>query len=220
VAEREIARKIIAHRGLWTSEDSQNSQHAIISALKLGFGVETDIRDNSGHIVIAHDPPVGGETNLVEFLTKLAQVGLTSQRIFALNVKSDGLLSLSNFTNLLSSSAEYYFFDMSFPQQLHFAKSLQPIAQRVSEYEPPSLDLFLDFGLTPRFWIDGFESDWWLGDSAVNRLVADYRTTVVSPELHRRQPDAVWEWFAVQTRKHHSVTICTDHPQSVLEACT
>jgi glycerophosphoryl diester phosphodiesterase len=47
--------KIISHRGFWITPSEQNTEVAFIRALECGFGIETDIRDVSGDLVISHD---------------------------------------------------------------------------------------------------------------------------------------------------------------------
>lgn len=49
--------EILAHRGWWTSREDQNSLDALTRALTAGFGVETDIRDCAGRLVVSHDMP-------------------------------------------------------------------------------------------------------------------------------------------------------------------
>ena len=47
---------ILAHRGLWQNVAAKNSISSIKLALVNGFGLETDIRDLDGELVISHDP--------------------------------------------------------------------------------------------------------------------------------------------------------------------
>ena len=49
---------ILAHRGLWFCEEEKNSSNALFKALDLGFGIETDVRDLCGELIISHDPPM------------------------------------------------------------------------------------------------------------------------------------------------------------------
>ena len=49
--------QIIAHRGYWCCEKEQNSERAFRKALSGGYGIETDVRDLNGEIVISHAPP-------------------------------------------------------------------------------------------------------------------------------------------------------------------
>jgi glycerophosphoryl diester phosphodiesterase len=47
----------LAHRGLWHDKSEQNTLLAIEASWESGFGIETDIRDQLGKVVISHDPP-------------------------------------------------------------------------------------------------------------------------------------------------------------------
>jgi len=55
---------ILAHRGAWTVPKERNSAEALKRALKSGFGIETDLRDLDGTVVISHDPPKHADTPL------------------------------------------------------------------------------------------------------------------------------------------------------------
>ena len=52
---------IIAHRGYWKNENEKNKKAAFERAFDCGFGVETDLRDIKGEIVISHNMPLGDE---------------------------------------------------------------------------------------------------------------------------------------------------------------
>ena len=49
--------KILAHRGFWADEEEKNTLSAFGKAFDSGFGIETDIRDRNGELVISHNPP-------------------------------------------------------------------------------------------------------------------------------------------------------------------
>ena len=46
---------ILAHRGVWRISEERNSMSSIRAALDAGFGIETDVRDYKGNLVISHD---------------------------------------------------------------------------------------------------------------------------------------------------------------------
>ena len=48
--------EIIAHRGIWTKVEEQNSPLSLRNALSKGFGIETDLRYFNNEIIISHDP--------------------------------------------------------------------------------------------------------------------------------------------------------------------
>ena len=55
--------EVISHRGLWKKLEEQNTIEAFYDSLEAGFGIETDIRDNCGDLVISHDIPT--QTNSI-----------------------------------------------------------------------------------------------------------------------------------------------------------
>ena len=83
---------VLAHRGWWRTKEEENSSVAIERALAEGFGVETDLRDLAGRVVVSHDPPRGGELAF-EALLAIADRHPGSGPL-ALNVKADGLQPL------------------------------------------------------------------------------------------------------------------------------
>ena len=86
---------ILAHRGAWHSPEEKNSLHALNAALNRGWGIETDIRDYKGELVIAHDPADEGCIKLETVLSLYSE--LEVKTLLALNVKADGLyLMLEN----------------------------------------------------------------------------------------------------------------------------
>ena len=66
---------IIAHRGLWSEDvNFQNTKLAFQNALKNGFGIETDIRDSNGELVISHDVADKNAMKLIDFLDLSCQI--------------------------------------------------------------------------------------------------------------------------------------------------
>ena len=59
--------RILAHRGYWKKPEEKNSKTAFLRALEFGFGIETDLRDSGGQVVVSHDMPRGGEMTLEQF---------------------------------------------------------------------------------------------------------------------------------------------------------
>ena len=82
---------ILAHRGLWLQPAERNTLAAMRTALTEGFGVETDVRDLDGELVISHDPPRQGASPFEDFLDDFVQIGKSG--LLALNIKADGLQS-------------------------------------------------------------------------------------------------------------------------------
>ena len=112
-----------------------NSREALRLAFGQGFGVETDIRDHDGQLVISHDPPVGkGLLTLHEMLRIRAETG--NHAPMALNIKSDGLQVRLQAEMRDWPGADHFFFDMSVPDALHYLRLNLPTFTRQSQYEP------------------------------------------------------------------------------------
>jgi hypothetical protein len=214
-----IRDRILAHRGLWANPADANSYPALTRALEAGFGIETDLRDFAGRVVISHDPPGPAAPEFSTLLRLWADLGLEQPRL-ALNVKSDGLLSLLTPSASWLVHRRHFFFDMSFPQLLSYVRDKRPVALRVSEFEPAPLELIRQLSIDRLFWLDGFESDWWLHDPVIDAACTNSHVWVVSPEIHGRDPERVWAWFKAMVEKGHDVHICTDRPFDVVEVCT
>jgi glycerophosphoryl diester phosphodiesterase len=197
-----VKRWILAHRGRWDNEVGPNSTTSIRAALQNGFGVETDIRDLDGKIVISHDPCLGA--NYESFLGYL-----NSESRFAINIKSDGLLGqLRNYREQIEQS-DSFVFDCSFPELLKYKQAGIAHAIRMSEFER-------ELPWKPKFlWLDAFESDWWLEDVTVLRQIESTPTIVVSPELHKRDKNRVWERVLELRASGLDISLCTDFPDQI-----
>jgi len=203
--------EIIAHRGLWSSLDEQNTGAAIEAALRAGLSLETDIRSFRGEIFVSHDP-IRDSDGLVSFdtLVTLAWRHPTS-RLF-LNVKEDGLLDVLLRERWRWEGIGVVFFDMSGPELVRYAGRLPAsmLATRASDLEPVPV-------LADRcgwVWVDGFERD--LGSDELSdlmRLHPDKSWAFVSPELHGRDP--VHFWAALRSGsmgESGRLALCTDRP--------
>ena len=199
--------RIIAHRGMWLTPEEKNSRTALARAFDHGFGVETDLRDSLGEIVISHNMPTGGEMKFEELLRLLNGRDLT----LALNIKADGLAEL--ILDLLRKyhHTNYFTFDMSLPD----ARCQQQLGLRyftgLSDLLPhPPL-----FEHAAGVWLDCFDSDWY--DAAVvNRLLEQGKQVcVVSSDLHHRPYKELWE--KCRAVRSSDFMLCTDHPQEAEE---
>ena len=207
-------RSILAHRGLWSEPNEQNSLGALVNAVRMGFGVETDVRDSNSEIVISHDPTVGG-TKLRDFFEFLQ--GPEIGPVVALNVKADGLLSLFEPTVASTLPDGSFFFDMSAPETLRYRKANFPTAVRISDYEKMSdLEKF-GSNNSRAIWLDSFDSDWWLDVTAGDLVPDEWTAYVVSPELHGREPSVAWQRLQERDWEDRAFGICTDYPMEFLE---
>lgn len=209
--------RLLAHRGLWAKEKlPQNSPQALLAALQAGFGIETDLRDFNRKVVISHDPPTQSQTLFLDFLEQAALVSKSEEALLALNVKSDGLVSILNEELDALKDFQHFFFDMSTPELVKLSRNRLNVGLRMSEFE--DLSSQLKIVMEPRaLWIDGFDSEWW--DMTNLPPTGDSRTDLVfvSPELHGRDPKKLWVEFARGFRDNPNWYLCTDYPWDVLE---
>ncbi|HEU5006856.1 MAG TPA: hypothetical protein VFT67_07790 [Jatrophihabitantaceae bacterium] len=198
--------KLLAHRGFWTDGPECNSLAALLAAGKRGYGVETDIRDQGGEIVVSHDMPAAAAMTLRDLL---AAAGPLAHPL-ALNVKADGLAAAT-----AALLAEYevlnaFVFDMSIPDHLAWITAGVATLTRWSDIEPsPVLD-----EASAGIWLDSMHRDLWWDPAELEAVVQSGRLVAfVSPELHGREHLAVWNHI----REHgwdrrDTVLLCTDFP--------
>ncbi len=210
-----LVSRLLAHRGVWDSATPPNSPAALARARDAGFGVETDLRDSGGVLVISHDPPLAGPVPAESTLSG-ADGPDGRPGMLALNVKADGLAELLEPWSAALPAEHHFFFDMSWPQTLVYARRGLPLALRVSEWEPFRPDLFTRLGIPVRVWLDAFDSDWWVDDPEIRALARHGQVAIVSPELHGRPPERVWDWFGERWQEGGDVYLCTDRCADVL----
>lgn len=200
--------KISAHRGYWLSAQEKNSPAAFERALQGGFGIETDLRDAGGRVVIAHDLPRGGEQTLDDFLALCARH--PRARPLALNIKADGLQALVAEALQRHGIADAFVFDMAVPDALGYLRRAIPAYTRASEYETAPSFLAQAAGV----WLDAFHDEWYGEADIAAWLGQGKEVCIVSPELHGRPHLALWRRLRQQGwQRHAGVSLCTDFPQ-------
>jgi glycerophosphoryl diester phosphodiesterase len=203
---------ILAHRGLFHSLSDRNSISALKLALDQGFGLETDVRDLNGRVVISHDPPLEGEhpADLAWLLGRVVSSGSTGR--IALNVKSDGLRSaISELVHLNQIKRDQLFvFDMSVPDLVSYLGSPISLYTRISEYEKdlPFVNKILGV------WVDNFTGVFPQVQQAHQLMNRGLRATIVSPELHNRDHLPLWKEILSSGIHHNKLfELCTDLPK-------
>jgi glycerophosphoryl diester phosphodiesterase len=208
-------KNILAHRGMWKSSSQKNTKDAIFSALKSGFGIETDLRDSNGEIVISHDMHTGPVKFLLEDLLEFYSNN-SCNGVLALNIKSDGLQK-----HIQKSLDKYDFninkifvFDMSIPDLLEYKNFNIPFYTRISEYEKDPIMLESCSGL----WIDNFHGNFNQIDQCLKYInQTNKKVCYVSPELHKRNYNLGWEQIMKKKLfKSNNFLICTDNPFDAL----
>ena len=197
---------LLCPRGYWGRGETRNSLAALERAIRCGFGVETDIRDCDGVLVVAHDAPrLASALTLESFLT--AYVAAGRRGMLALNIKADGLQEALQDALARFSVTRYFVFDMSVPDTLGYIKRGLPIAVRLSEYE----DGRWFFDQADTIWLDAFEGEWYSREYVIDLLKSGKRVCVVSPELHKRPHRMLWEELrTIPDSLTQELYLCTD----------
>ena len=234
--------KIIAHRGFWLEKSEQNTLKAFEKAFENGFGVETDVRDFKGELVISHDLATKNALPLREllklhadFCKKLALNSTPSLATppnislpLALNIKADGLQSPLKALLKEFKTQNYFVFDMSMPDMLGFERENIAFYTRQSEFEPsPHRHMKPLYEKAAGVWLDGFFENFLKKKYLLNHLKKGKALCIVSPELHHYAYMKEWKrlrqiLIKMQNLKSfnkalNKFSICTDHPQKARE---
>ena len=206
----------LAHRGLWKVKAEQNTLAGYRAAFERGHGVELDVRDLGGRLVISHDPPVEAGLTFEAVLELCADY--PSRPVIAINIKADGLTAaVGEALARHPAVAEAAFcFDMSVPDALHYLRAGLPAFTRHSEYETvPSF-----YQEAAGIWLDALVAPWVDPDQIIAYLRRGKRVAIVSPELHRkphRQAWGLWRAALAAAALPPALTaerlmLCTDFP--------
>lgn len=196
---------IIAHRGYWIEEKEKNTKASFLRAFTYGYGIETDIRDYKGELVISHNMADKNSMKLSELLDLYDQYG--NHTILALNVKADGLQE--ELERLLGSldRKHYFLFDMSVPEQVIYIKKGFCTFGRQSEYEPQ----IVQYESVDGVWMDEFSKEWITKEEIQKHLRNRKQVGVISPEIHNRNREKLWK--ILKEIGIDSVLLCTDLPK-------
>lgn len=204
--------KIIAHRGLWRKKIEQNTLIAFNRAIRFGFGIELDIRDCRGRIVVSHDLPSGKEKGFEIILKELTRELGFKKALLAVNIKSDGLENkLASLFKKYKIQKNSFVFDMSIPSQYIFSQFYKKVyfASRYSDIEKnPVL-----YQAAKWIWLDELEKPW-INNKVIIRHVKNGKLVcIVSPELHKRPYLKAWREYRLLPEKISQKTyVCTDFP--------
>lgn len=204
--------KILAHRGMWANEEEKNTLTALERAFQFGYGIETDIRDFNGKIVISHDPANTSSRPLAELLRNWKKY--ESRPLLALNIKADGLyLYLEEiFKQYGLTKNDYFLFDASVPEQYVYLKRGYNIFTRSSEFGEKMPFWESSKGI----WLDQFTECGHIMDVLPNIFDSGKRIAIVSPELHKRDNRRMWE-FLYRYKDRENLILCTDIPKKAEE---
>jgi hypothetical protein len=201
--------KILAHRGHWLELSEKNSTAAFERAWAGGFGIETDLRDLGGRVVVSHDPPGNDAASFESLLQAHAARGCGTP--LALNIKADGLQSAVAQLLAKYRVADFFVFDMSVPDSLSYLTAGLPVFLRLSEFESETSLIDRAVGI----WLDAFAGEWWAADTVRNLCTRGKAVAIVSPELHGRPHLDAWQILRSLTPDvRGKVLLCTDFPDS------
>lgn len=171
-----------------------------INEIDKNFGLEIDVRENNGKLVLSHDNSTNEIVPLDNFLRYV-----DVNQLIAINIKSSEIESELKRTLTNSNLKNYFTFDWSIPSLIKATTFDLVCAFRLSEYEKtiiPHCDWV---------WIDSFHSIWY-GEEVLNDLKTNnLKIAIVSPELHKRD----FEIDKVKKIIKNGLVdaICTDYPE-------
>jgi glycerophosphoryl diester phosphodiesterase len=216
LGRRVIVMKILAHRGWWLAPHERNTLSAFDKAFASGHGVELDVRDLNGELVISHDPATTGALPFARVLECYAAKGAPG--LLAINIKADGLCpALVPMLDQYGVTRRSFVFDASVPDLRPYLDSDVPVFTRYSEVELyPSF-----YDRCEGVWVDSFTEK----PASIERAIDDLRrgkyVAMVSPELHKRPHEAVWAAWSAALRQaaksglpFERLMICTDLPDA------
>ena len=204
---------IISHRGFWINDSEKNTTEAFRRSFSLGYGVETDVRDMNGELVISHDPANRNCMSLEFFFQLYLQYG--ARPTLAINIKSDGLQKELKRQLTKFGIENYFVFDMAVPDGLLYLRQGMISYTRQSEYEQnPSY-----YEAANGIWLDEFNGHWLTDDIIEGHISAGKAVCIVSPELHKRPYSHEWTHYRNLEKKIGAdrLMLCTDFPQKATE---
>ena len=198
---------ILAHRGFWKSKSERNNMVAFERSFTHKIGIETDIRDYKGKLVISHDIPDEFSITLDCFFGIYKKYGAGLP--LALNIKSDGLYQKLGRYIQKYNLENYFVFDMSIPDTVKYVEHNLKVYTRVSEYEKvPSF-----YKQSEGVWMDEFYEHWINFESISQHVINNKKVCIVSPELHNRSYKKEWSQYKnIEKKLRTELMICTDFP--------
>lgn len=201
---------VLSHRGWWKNDTEQNTETAFRRSFAMGFGIETDIRDFNGQLVISHDIATPDSMSLSKFFRIYNEYKKNIP--LALNIKADGLQG--KLKHLLNEHKikNYFVFDMSVPDGLGYVRNKINVFTRQSEIEPTPAFYSDALGV----WLDEFERHWIDKEAFAFHFKNRKQVCIVSPELHKRERHEEWRNYkkiCLSLQVSDEVMICTDYPE-------
>lgn len=204
--------EILAHRGYWKSFSEKNSLQALERAFDCGFGIETDVRDYCGRLVISHDIPNEECMDFDQILDYYKRK--KKQETLAINIKADGLQTLLVHKLETYGIKNYFVFDMSVPEMVQYKEKGIRFFSRYSDVES-SIVMESD---AAGVWIDSFYIENWLTSDVIRHNIGKRGVGIISPEIHGFNEMAMWNMLKDCTfHKEKNLYLCTDRPMEAKE---
>ena len=197
--------KIICHRGLWIKKIEQNTKISFKRAIDNKFGIEMDLRDHNGNIIISHDLVNTKKVYyFYKFLNDFSKKINKNHTVLALNIKSDGISEILKKTLKKYSIKNYFVFDMSVPELIKYKKKRIKFFERFSNYEKNLVFNNSSDGI----WVDNF-----FGEYNFPKLKIKKKMCFVSPECHLKKHKKGLFWNKLKKfRTNTNIFLCTDSP--------
>lgn len=200
--------KILAHRGLWKTEQEKNSLRVLEHSLHKGFGIETDIRDYREELVISHNIADITSPKLEDFLVFYQKQ--QSNLPLALNVKADGIQWKLKVLLEKYQISNYFLFDMSVPEMVVNRREGLRFYTRHSDVESECVLYEQAEGV----WLDSFYEINWLTEEIIEKHLSDQKkVSIISSEIHGYPHQHMWEMIKTNGFfDNQNVMLCTDLP--------
>lgn len=202
--------EFLAHRGLWVRPEQRNVFSSLCGGLDNKYGLETDIRDWHGELVISHDIPRENPIPIEKLFSYYRDKKCTS--CLGLNIKSDGLQQKLQEQLQKYEISNYFVFDMSIPDTLSYLKAGLSTFIRCSELENHQELMACTQGI----WLDELVVPWIDATVILEKIKKTKRLCIVSSELHGR--NHFFQWMEIKKALHlenfsERLMLCTDKPE-------
>ncbi len=168
------------------------------------MGVELDLREAGGEVILQHDPFKSGES-FEEYL-KHYRHGL-----MILNIKSEGIEERVSELVKKNGVKSYFFLDTAFPAMMKLIREGEKhIAARFSEHEPIEGCLALK-GRVEWVWVDCFTRLPFTPQSYA-LLKPHFKLCLVSPELQQHPKEMIAD-FKKELKVYPVDAVCTKYPE-------
>lgn len=198
---------IICHRGQWEKKVHQNSLKACLKGIEGHQGIEIDLKNLNGDIVLSHDPlKMNQKAIKLETLFKKCP-----KTFFALNIKEDGLAPTLKKLLKKYKIKNYMCFDLSRPEELNYQALKLAVFKRFGDKDPKPANL--ESGLV----VDIFDQACLPDIFRTLKRSSSGPLFFISPELHGQPELAFWNKLKDLSQKtSQKLYLCTDFPDEAL----